>query len=312
MFDSVFTAAQVAAALQWSKRVILDALKQTPPSGTKVVHGNEARAWSKEALPQNILTELEEVAARRKTTFDALLASPPPFWRPRYPLSQLCEKAIERASLLKRALAPALARLNDVGTTVVEFGRLGVEDYRRVFGHSISTRHWRRLFRRTLDRDGGAENWGRLEIYLEESPARKPELRKRTPFTPIALRPLQELISSFENPATPTELEKDCLWINAFEHYERETERFGKPRSVKRATLKFLFENAAFLGKSEKGIKLQFDRKLKRWIAGGRVPTSIADARRKNPGRPTPKFSEGDEHALIQKALRSGDRITHA
>jgi hypothetical protein len=46
---------------------------------------------------------LEELAARRKTTVDALLASPPPFWRPRYPLSQLCEEAIERASMLKRA-----------------------------------------------------------------------------------------------------------------------------------------------------------------------------------------------------------------
>src|SRR5260370_39534437 len=114
MFDSVFTAAQVAAALQWSKRVILDALKQTPPSGTKVVHGNEARAWSKEALPQNILTELEEVAARRKTTVDALLTAPPRFRRPQYPLSHVCEETIERAGRLQCALAPALARLNDV------------------------------------------------------------------------------------------------------------------------------------------------------------------------------------------------------
>jgi hypothetical protein len=312
MTEDLFTAAQMAVALHRSKRSVLEALERTAPSGTKIVHGNEARAWSKDALPENILTALEDVAAEWKTSVDALLASPPAFWRPRYPLSQLCERAIERASLLKRALAPALARLSDANLTSVEFERVGVEDYRCSFGHNISARHWRRLFRRTLNRDGGAENWGRLEIYLDESPARRSEFRKRATFIHAAFQPMQELISSFANPAEPTELQRTCLWIYAFEHYEHEIERFGKPRAFKRATLKFLFENAAFLGKSEKGIKLQFDRKLKRWIAGGRIPAAIADARRKNPGRPAPKFSEDDEHALIAKSLRSGGGLAQA
>ena len=263
-------------------------------------------------LPQNILAALEDAAARRKTSVAELLALPPPFWRPRYPLNELLRESIERASLLQRALASALARLNDAGLTSEEFERFGVEDYHRAFGHRISTRHWRRLLKRTLDRDGGAENWGRLEIYLEESPARKPELKKRGLYTPTALRPLQELISSFGNPAFPNELERTCLWIYAFEHFEHETERFGKPSAAKRTTLKFLFENALFLGKSEKGIKLQFDRKLRRWIAGGRIPAAIADARRNNPGRPPPKFSEQEEHALIAKSLRSGGGLAQA
>jgi len=312
MTQSVFSAAQIAAALQRSKRSVLESLRETSPSETKIVYGNEARAWSKDMLPQNIVTALEDVAARRKTSIDELLTLPPPFWRPPHPLSELCKEAIERASLLQRALAAALARMNDVDLTSADFERLGVEDYRKTFGHRISTRHWRRLLKRTLDRDGGAENWSRLEIYLDDSPARKPELRKRGLYTPIALRPLQELISSLENPAAPTEMEKECLWIYAFEHYERETERTGKSRAIKRAMLKFLFENAAFLGKSEKGIKLQFDRKLRRWISGGRVPAAIADARRKNPGRPAPKFSEQEEHALIAKSLRSGGSLAQA
>jgi hypothetical protein len=220
----------------------------------------------------------------------------------------LSKKSIERASLLKRAFA----RLNDGDLTSTEFERLGVEDYRRTFGHGISTRQWRRLFRRTLDRDGGAENWGRLEIYLDETPARRPELKRHVHFVPAIFRPLRELISSFANLAVPTELEKDCLWIYAFEHYEQETERTGRPKAVKRGTLKFLYENAAFLGKSPKGIKLQFDRKLKRWIAGGRVPAVIADARRKNPGRPAPKLTVEEEHALLAKSLRSGGGLAQA
>src|SRR6266446_5199395 len=121
MGREIFTAAQIAAALQRSTRSVLESLKDAPPSETKIVHGNEARAWSKGALPQNILTALEDTAALRNTNVEALLASPPPLWRPRYPLSQLCEEAIKRASFLKRAFAPALARQSDADVTAAEF-----------------------------------------------------------------------------------------------------------------------------------------------------------------------------------------------
>lgn len=312
MSQDLFTASQIAAALQRPKRSVLGASEQIQPTGTRIVHGNEARAWSRDALPLNIQAALQDAASRRSTTVEALLASPPPFWRPRYPLSELSQESVERASLLKQSLVPAFTRLNDARLSSAEFERLGVEDYRRTFGHSVSTRHWRRLFRRTVDRDGGAENWGRLEIYLDETAARRPELRKPAPFTPTALRPLKELISSFENPVAPTELEKDCLWIYAFEHYEQESQRIGKPKGIKRAMLKFLYENATFLGKSEKGIKVQFDRKLKRWMEGGRVPAAIADTRKRNPGRPAPQFSDEEEHALIAKALRAGGGVSQA
>src|SRR5260370_17367932 len=103
-----------------------------------------------------------------------------------------------------------------------------------------------------VDRDEGAEKWGCLEIYLDKGPARKPELRKRIVYTPIALKPLQELIASFENPAEPIDLEKSCLWIYAFEHFEREIERSGKAKAIKRETLKFLYDNASSLANSPK------------------------------------------------------------
>src|SRR5947208_14154685 len=113
MSDGVFTAGQIGAAIQQSKRSILESLKGIPPTETKIVHGNEARAWSKQALPSKILAALNDVAARREINVDALLAAPPPFWRPRYRLSELSKESIERASLLKRALASALARFSD-------------------------------------------------------------------------------------------------------------------------------------------------------------------------------------------------------
>src|ERR1700736_6040878 len=94
--QDLFTAAQIAAALQQSKRSVLESLRRTPPSETKIVNGNETRIWSRDSLPENILIALEDAASRRKVSVDALVASPPPFWRPRYPLSQLREEAIER------------------------------------------------------------------------------------------------------------------------------------------------------------------------------------------------------------------------
>jgi len=233
-------------------------------------------------------------------------------WQPPCRTRELADHAIQRASLLRRALGPAFACQEERNWGGAEFERVGVEDYRQTFGHTISLRHWRRLFRRTLNRDGGAKNWARLEIYLDENPARRPEFRKRPLYIPVCLQPLQELIASFENPAAPTQLEKDCLWIYAFEHFERETERAGKTRAVKRAVINFLCDNAPFLGKSGKVIGVQFNRKLERWIAGGRIPAAIADGRKRNPGRPAPELSEDEKQALIAKSLRSGGGIAQA
>ena len=141
MGETTFTAAQIAAALQRPKRGVLESLRGASSTGTRIISGNQARAWSKDALPGKILTALEDAAARRKTSVDALLAVPPPFWRAPYLLSELSQESVERASLLQRAITPALSRLDNVNLTCAEFERLGVDDYRRTFGHSVSTRH---------------------------------------------------------------------------------------------------------------------------------------------------------------------------
>jgi hypothetical protein len=108
MSQNVFTAACIAGALQRSKRTVLEALERIPPSGTKFIGGNKTRTWAKDVLPQKILAALENAASKRNTSLEVLLVSPAPLWRPRYPLSQLTDAAIERASLLQQALAPAL------------------------------------------------------------------------------------------------------------------------------------------------------------------------------------------------------------
>jgi hypothetical protein len=311
--DEVFTAAQIASALRRSKRSVLASLASAAPTATRLVAGNAARVWAIEDLPEGLRNTLADTAARHQFDTAALfLASPRSRWQPKIPINECSQEGVARASLLRRALASFLKpNARAEFQSHADFEAAGVEEYRRVFGHRVTSRHWRRLFRRALDRDGGAQNWARLETYLDETPTRrtKPLLSF---FASAALRPLQDLIASFQNPAAPTDLEKDCLWIYAFEHFEREAEGSGKSAAAKRAILKFLYDNAPFLGKSPKGIKVQFERKLKRWITGDRVPAAIADARKRNSGRPAPKFSEEEEHGLIAKALRCGGGITQA
>lgn len=315
MSDSpaIYAASEIARALRRSKRSILDALKKIPTARVKIVSGNEAQAWQFNELPARLQEELSAERLKRQfRSVDALLCAPPLVWPAPVPLSECAQSAIERAALLKTALSYSFSRLNDVEIAEAEFERLGVSDYRVTFNHPISTRHWRRLFRRTLDRDGGAENWGRLEIYLDESPAQKIKRAESLSLSRPAFRQLHDVIASFKNLAAPEQREKKLLWIYAFEHYEEDLARGGKPKLSKGAILTFLHQHASFLGKSRKGIKLQFNRKFDAWTARGKDPDAIDDRRHHNRGRPAPALITETEHALLAKTLQSGGGLSQA
>ena len=162
----------------------------------KMVSGNQTRGWSLNALPQKMSKALSVAAGRRKLGAEDLLESPELLWRPQYPLSRLANGAIERASLLCRALAPCLAQMDDVSLPRPDIEKFGVQHYRQIFGHGVSTEHWRRLLKRTLERDRGAKNWSRLEIYLDEYPLLSSGLSRPKRFAGRALEPLRELIAS--------------------------------------------------------------------------------------------------------------------
>jgi len=97
---------------------------------------------------------------------------------------------------------PSMARTDNPSLTSSDSSGSGVEEYRRTFGQSV--RHaLAALFRRTLDRDGGAANWERVEIYLDENPARRPDSGDAGLTSRSVFDPWQELIASFENPRNP-------------------------------------------------------------------------------------------------------------
>ncbi len=313
MSSETFTAAEIEQAARRSKRSVLDVLKSIPSVHAKIVSGNAAQAWNFDQLPQRLKERLEQEKVKRGCrSVEAVLSARSKAWLPSVPLSQCAPAAVDRASALQRALAPTWNRLHDLNLSETEFERLGVDDYRRSFGHPISTRHWRRLFRRTLDRDACAENWGRLEIYLAESPPRKCDGTRGLRSSQVAFRQLHDVIAAFKNAATPSNEEKDYLWTYAFEHHERDLESGKKPKVAKGEILNFLHQHACFLARSRKGIKLQFNRKFDLWISDDRRPSAIQDRRKFNVGRPSPKLSKASENAIIAKTLQSGGGLSQA
>ncbi|MCE5336282.1 MAG: hypothetical protein LLG06_17020 [Desulfobacteraceae bacterium] len=312
---TLFPAAQIAVALGKTKRAVQLSLSDIPPSGQVIVRGQPAAAWSVPALPPRMRTDLEAEATRRGFR-DAghLLSSPPVLWMPSIPLNEIAPKYTERASNLQRALADTLSRLNDLDISSDEIERLGIEDYRRVFGHTISGRHWRRLLDRTRERDKGAEDWIRPEIYLDENPARKS-------LAPLPLNPavhdyrdLQELISGFAKPLQPTPPEREYFWIHVLERLDGDVAGGKTLCRAKKALLAFLAAKAPFLADNPRRLKWTFDRKYRKWIETGRSLEAVKDQRHQNSGRyRAPDLTEDDRKLIIGTAVtKCGGRIAQA
>ncbi len=212
-------ASAIALALGMSKNGVRKALADVPPTGTALTGnggGIIAQAWCVVVLPARWQTQLAATTQRRGFRDAAhLLSEPPPRWSPPVPLAELSQAALDKAAQLQRALRPLLERTRDPAMSEAEFEQRGVDAYRRERRHVNSGRHWRRIFKRTVARDGGAEDWTRLEIFLDENAGH------RAPVAPAAatmdFHDLSLLLAAFKNPARPTPGEVDCLWLRAFE-----------------------------------------------------------------------------------------------
>lgn len=328
-----FTAAQIARALARSKRGVLLALDGVRESGVVMVSGQATRAWSVASLPTALQIQLQERAAKsRFRTIEQLLSAPPKeAWTPRdknknpIPLSSLHRDCIDDAARLQRAFAPALARLNDASISAAEHEARGCEEYAREFGHVISRRYWRHLFSRTVERDAGAENWSRLEIYLPDQLKRKaPAVVAFSAASGEDFRELHELMLSFKNPVEPTRQEKALLWLRTFELFEALTDETQQPCYVKSAPvpaktvrlrlLKFLWKHAPWLAVSANALRTSFDRKLANWRAKERSADALSDGREKKRGVPRaePYDRESLDRVTWYAVANCGGRISQA
>jgi hypothetical protein len=310
---SRYTASRIAAALGKSRQALHAALKEVPHSGHLSVAGGQAKAWTFDTLPIPLRAEVSE-RARRLGYRDAdhLLAIPPKAWQPPIPLNETAPHCLEKADKLRRALAPVLARMNDLSSSDAELSAFGVQEYGRGFGHPISERHWRTLWDRTLKRDAGAERFDRLEIYLDDRLARKD--RASVPAAVLQeCHDLEKYLLSFKDPQNPTAGEQAMLWFQTFQKYEEGLAAGDPSGALKRRLCEFLLAKAPFIADTFAAVRKQFERKLQRWIDGGRLPAALTDKRVEAGLRRRKPLTEDDRNKIGGHAvLFCGKRVGQA
>jgi hypothetical protein len=276
----LFTAAQVARAAGVSRQAVHARMK----NGT---------AWSFFDLPKDWQEELTRRGVKRRfENGEAFLAGLPEPWKCPVPWTDLPEKHQIKALNLQKALARAL-ELRGGSETGSDVEAAGLEDFHRLFGYSITGRHWRRLFQRTIERDGGADEWQHEEIYLDErafitpSPARGIERE-------FLHRELDDAFETLKDRQRPTAEDREFLWDQAFCHF-RDLTTDLKPRdrsAAKRSIVRYLLKGVRALAETEKSLLRRFEEKWAQWRTGGELPSAIRDRRRANSGRPGKKLCE--------------------
>jgi hypothetical protein len=304
---ALYSASQIARALKKKRQTVQQILSHEVPCGKMIVGGNEANAWTFAKLPNAIQQSLHSEAARGNyRNAEALLQNPCKRWEAPLSLGEIAQSNLDKASNLQTALRPLLEKQHALNSSQ-ELERLGLLEYKKVFGHEISTRHWRRLFTRTIERDNGLAEWTRLEIYLDENPARKQ--KPISAKAPEEFRELQQVIANFVNQTAPTENETDYLWLRSIDFYQDKLSQGKTSKQAKRLLFPFLEKYAAFLAPTRAALLMSFNRRLQKLKSSGGKISALKDQRGAN------KIaipSEDVDKIIFHARFNCGGRISQA
>ena len=294
---TTFTAAEFARALSRAKRLVLRKLANVAPSAELFIRGQLAKLWPLTALPAIWQAELIATSQRRgfRSVTHFLLAAPEPWVSP-LPVAELNDRSLQRAAKLKRALGSTLAALNDLSISDAELQTRARADYRAAFGRDISAKQLQRLIERTVKRGGGAEDWNRIELYVDENCGRKAETPQITR-TRAEHRDIAELVRSFARPGPATDAEKVLLWQSVFDRFEDLQAEGCGAKDARRSLVDFLTAHAPFLAANRESLQALFKYKHARWKAGGCLPSALADRR-------------ADANAARRLSLSEEDKLT--
>jgi hypothetical protein len=316
--QSGYTAAQLALALGLNKRSVLKALVQTPATGVAIIRGNDTPTWTLADLPDRLIDLLRYRAGKTGETLPQyieglvkLKAHGIALWQPKLALAEIAADCLADATKLRTALLPALQRHSSPLLSGEDRARLGLADYQRAFGHTINERHWRRLIARTLQRDGGAEDFNRLELYLPDNPKPKADPARLLPHE-ADFKELRTTIQSFKDPAKPSAAEKSALWAQAFEIYAA-SQKTGR-KQLRRKLVKSLMRHAPWLAENEHALRVNFERKFNRWQKQGETPAALMDGRELKRGVPTaaPIPQDDRDRIVYTAAFECGGRVAQA
>ncbi len=303
MNDSFFTAAQIAQALGCSKQNAHQRLAAIPADGEQMHMGNLSKAWKIESLPPAMLRQLSEKAeAKGYATVADLLREPFARYEPPVPLAMIAPSAIARARKLQAALREVLTLRKDSNASATQLAERGIAAYKHHRGHPITPRHWRTLFERTIERDNGAEEWSRLEIYVEENPPRISSRRPISVARECSLEILESALTALGAVSALNVKDKIYLWQKACE----ELESAARQKKTKRAILKVLLESGLF-GTDKETIRRNLNRQ---WQAYRFNDGRLVDGRTTRNQRAA--LPEADRNKLIARSLDCGGRESQA
>jgi len=300
---STFSTAQIAIALGVTRQAARKALNGTAPDGVRLANGNETAVWAVVRMPEPLRDRLGEEAKRRGyRDADSMLTSPPKQWAPAIPLDKIADADIQQAGKLRDALRPWLVQQHDLDLTARELEAAGVRDYDRIFGHKISGRYWRELFSRAVRRDGGAEEWNRLELYLPERPTAKQQpARIVTEALAEGFGEIDSFIRACSNPLAPLADEQRAVWTLALDKYAALRTQGSTEKRAARRVRSYLSLRAPFLAASRGALLKAFDRKLAAFEAAGGDPKALRDRREDNGDRFM--LPENDRDLLVHRAV---------
>jgi hypothetical protein len=279
-----YTATEISRASgSISRQGVAKLLLDIPATGVRVVSGNqETPGWSFESLPEALRNRLEADARRQGyRNAETLLATPPARYTSPVPLREIAEDVQNQAATLRGVLAPVL---RDSSLAAAERDARIVARYGDAFGHVITADYARKLYQRTLDRDAGVGDWGRLDIYLPDNPRRKdaPAWTETASRLADTLPALESRLASIAMPANPPKAVVRSVWHVAFEEYTRLVSAGAPEHYVARIVREFLHQRAPFMPRHRDTLLKSWNEKLARWLAREGMPGALVDLRCNN------------------------------
>ena len=311
--EELFTATQIARAAGLSRQYVTHMLKGVAPDSFRTNRGQLTRVWHVRSLPEELWQRLFKTAAKQGYAGPVdLVQNSAGRWQPRLSTKEVHPKYFEKADKLRRALRPTLNRWDDRRITGREKERLGLDEYERVFGHAVTAEHWRKLVKRTRERDRGFKDWDRTDIYLDDRLGRAPKREKELcAEAETALRDLPAMISTLDDKNHPTPIQISLVWDYAFDLFEECLEYGEKAQDVKDALITLMFRDLPGMAKSAAALRRNWCRKYKAWREGGRHSQTILDKRAKRSGwHRTPELPENDRLIFLRYIMACGGRVS--
>lgn len=307
---NAYTAAQIARALGKNRQTVQKFVAGIPASTQIPVNGCLAKAWSFHALPCHAREELARLVARKGyRDVEHLLSAPCERWEPPIPLNRIEQRWIEKALKLQEALRHSLTVMCSPDAPSADFEAIGLVEYQTRIG-PISGRHWRRKIEKVIERDRGNEDFGRIEIYLDD--AAFCASGRPLPKSCYSHVELEDDIAQLETRATPTGDDKAALYDAAFVHFEQLCrEHPGEDRQIKTSLLAFLLSRVPAISRNADSLRWTFTNKYQAWIASGKKPSALQDKRSLFSGRLQSDFQK-DKETITSLAIQFGGNVARA